>query len=84
MCLFICKGEEEEEEEEEEEGGGGGCTYGAAFVSRRILRFLRSWASGRICRCFSRDSCRSIGERGVSSTTTEEELVFGSVMVFFG
>lgn len=59
-------------------GCGCGCVYGAAFVSRRMFLFLRSCASGRICRCFSRDSWRSMGERGVSS---KEGGVFSSVMV---
>jgi hypothetical protein len=42
-------------------------TYGATFVWRRILRFLRSCASGRRCRCFSREFRRSMGEMGLSS-----------------
>lgn len=62
-------------------------TYGAAFVSRRILRFLRSCASGRRCRCFSKEFRRSMGEMGVSSglrtgaslsVTAEDILMKGS------
>lgn len=41
--------------------------YGAALVSRRMLRFLRSFASGRCWRCFSREFLRSMGEMGLSS-----------------
>lgn len=61
--------------------GRGVCVYGAAFVSRKMFLFLRSWASGRICRCFSRDSWRSMGDRGVSSTVG---AVVSSVMFTVG
>lgn len=35
------------------------CKDGAADVSRRMLRSLRSWGAGRVCRCFSRLFVRS-------------------------
>lgn len=37
-------------------------------MSSRMLRFFKSWASGRNWRCFSRELRRSIGEMGLSST----------------
>lgn len=43
-------------------------THGAAVVSSRICLFLRSCASGRCCKCFSRELRRSIGEMGAVST----------------
>lgn len=48
-------------------------TYGAVVVSSKMCLFLRSCASGRCCRCFSKLLRRSLlrtGEMGVSSTTT--------------
>lgn len=47
-----------------------GRAYGAAVVLSRMLRFFKSCGSGRVCRCFSRESRRWTGEMGVSSTGT--------------
>jgi hypothetical protein len=49
---------------------GWGATYGAVVVSSRMCLFLRSWGSGRCCRCFSKLLRRSLlwtGEIGVAS-----------------
>lgn len=49
---------------------GCGATYGAVVVSSRMCLFLRSWGSGRCCRCFSKLLRRSLlrtGEIGVAS-----------------
>ena len=46
------------------------ATYGAVVVSSRMCLFLRSWGSGRCCRCFSKLLRRSLlrtGEIGVAS-----------------
>jgi hypothetical protein len=53
-------------------------------VSSRICLFLRSWGSGRCCKCFSREFRRSeerTGEMGVSSTTTASSTVCSDAMV---
>lgn len=47
-------------------------TYGAALVSIRMFLFLRSWGSGRCCRCFSRELRRSTGEMGEMGLSSME------------
>lgn len=62
--------------------GSGGkewvIAYGAALVSRRMFLFFRSCGSGRVWRCFSRESRRSRGEMGAASILGGWE---GSAMV---
>ena len=43
-------------------------THGAAFVSSKIFRSFKSFGSGRVWRCFSKESRRSMGEIGEMST----------------
>jgi hypothetical protein len=43
------------------------CRAGAVVVSSSIWRFFRSCSSGRLCRCFSRESRRWCAEMGVAS-----------------
>lgn len=57
-----------------------GEAYGAVVVSSRMCLFLRSWGSGRCCRCFSRLlrlSEERTGEMDVSSTKS----VFSDAMM---
>jgi hypothetical protein len=61
-------------------GDGRVKTYGAVVVSIRMCLFLRSWASGRCCRCFSRLLRLSVlrtGERGATSTAVSSEAMVG-------
>ena len=54
------------------------ATYGAVVVSIRMCLFLRSWASGRCCRCFSKLLRRSVlrtGERGATSMEVSSEAM---------
>jgi hypothetical protein len=63
------------------------ATYGAVVVSIRMCLFLRSWASGRCCRCFSkllRLSVLRTGERGATSMAVSSEAMVGGVGAYVG
>ena len=47
------------------------------MVSRRMFLSLRDWASGRDCRCFSREERRSSFSRGLSSGASARVWLVG-------
>ena len=51
-------------------------------MSFKMFLSLRSFTSGRICRCFSRDCWRSMGEMGVSSMFSLGAVVSAMVAYF--
>ena len=51
------------------------CRDGAALVSSKMWRFLRSCSSGRVCTCYSRLLRRSAGEIGEMSMPAFSEEV---------
>lgn len=72
VCVCVCR------------DTGQDKAYGATFVSSRICLSLRSWGSGRVRRCFSRESRRSSGEVAREVVSTAAGVEVGSVDIVDG